>query len=78
MTDLWAENIATYRANQGANQARARTTLESHGVKFADLSPEQATEIRDQMLKEQDAVAKELKISAEVVKLMTADLASAA
>lgn len=74
MTDLWAENIPAYRTNQSANQERARTTLESHGVKFTDLSAAQATEIRNQMLKEQDDVAKDLKVSPEVVKLMTADL----
>ena len=73
-TDLWAQNIPTYRANQSATQDRARTTLESHGVKFTDLSPEQATEIRARMLKEQDEVAKDLKVSPEIVKLMTQDI----
>jgi TRAP-type C4-dicarboxylate transport system substrate-binding protein len=77
MTSLWAENIATYRANMAAAQEKARGTLESHGVKFTDLTPAQATEIRKDMLKEQDQVAKDLKVSAEIVKLMTADVAVA-
>ncbi|HBK09392.1 MAG TPA: TRAP transporter substrate-binding protein DctP [Acetobacteraceae bacterium] len=74
MTELWAENIATYRKNQGANQDRARGTLESHGVRFVDLTPAEATDIRNRMLKEQDDVAKELKVSPEIVKLMNQDL----
>jgi TRAP-type C4-dicarboxylate transport system substrate-binding protein len=75
MTDLWAENIPTYRKNQSANQERAQGTLESHGVRFANLMTEEATSIRNQMLKEQDDVAKELKITPEMVKLMNQDLA---
>ena len=74
MTDIWAENNAAYRTNQAANQQRARATLESHGVKFVDLTPSEASEIRGRMLKEQDAVAKELKINSEAVKLMTQDI----
>jgi TRAP-type transport system periplasmic protein len=74
MTDLWAENNPTYRTNQAGNQDKARGTLEGHGVKFTDLTQGQATEIRNEMLKEQDAVAKELKVSPEIVKLMTQDV----
>jgi len=74
MTNLWADNSQIYRANQSANQARARTTLESHGIKFTDLTPDQATEIRNRMLKEQDEVAKDLKVSPEMVRLMTQDV----
>ncbi|MDR3528956.1 MAG: TRAP transporter substrate-binding protein DctP [Rhodopila sp.] len=74
MTTLWAENIPTYRANLGASQERARGVLESHGVKFADLTPAQATEVRGRMLKEQHDVARELKVSPEIVKLMTQDV----
>lgn len=74
MTDLWADNIPTYRTNQAANQDRARGILESHGVRFVDLTPAEATDIRNRMLKEQDDVAKELKIRPEIVKLMSQDL----
>jgi C4-dicarboxylate-binding protein DctP len=74
MTDLWAENIPTYRINQNASQERARATLESHGVKFGDLTAAEATEIRNRMLPEQDDVAKALNISPKIVKLMTEDV----
>ncbi len=74
MTDLWADNISTYRRNQAANQDRARGILENHGVRFVDLTPAGATDIRNRMLKQQDDVAKELKIRPEIVKLMSQDL----
>ncbi len=78
MTSLWAENIPTYRANMAASQARARGTLESHGMQFADITQEQATEVRNQMLKEQDQLAKDLKIGPDTVAAMQKDIASAA
>jgi TRAP-type C4-dicarboxylate transport system substrate-binding protein len=74
MTDLWAQNIPTYRTNMAAAQERGRATMESHGVKFVEVTPAQATEVRNRMLKEQDAVAKDLRVSAEMVKLMGQDV----
>jgi len=74
MTDLWAQNIPAYRANMAAAQERGRATMESHGVKFAEVTPAQATEVRNRMLKEQDAVAKDLRVSVEMVKLMGQDV----
>ena len=74
MTHLWADNIGTYRANMGAAQARARGTLESHGVTFTDVSPAKAQEIRAAMMKEQDQVARDLKINPDTVALMTRDI----
>lgn len=78
MLDVWAENIPTYRTNMAAAQDRGRTTMESHGVKFTEITPAQATEVRDQMLKEQDAVAKDLRVSPEILKLMAQDLGGTA
>ncbi len=40
MTDIWADNIATYRTNAAASQQNARKTLEANGVKFTDPSPD--------------------------------------
>jgi C4-dicarboxylate-binding protein DctP len=74
MTRLWAENIPTYRTNMAAAQDRARATMESHGVKFTDLTPDQANDVRDRMLKEQDQVAKDLRISPEIQQLMAQDV----
>lgn len=77
MTKLWADNIANYRTNMSAAQEKARGTLESHGVKYTDLTPEQATTIREKMRPEQDQVAKDLKVSPAIVKLMEQDIAVA-
>lgn len=78
MKDVWARNIPAYRTNMVAAQERARAALESHGVKIIDITPDQASEVRDQMLKDQDQVAKDLKVSAEIVKLMAHDIAGGA
>jgi TRAP-type C4-dicarboxylate transport system substrate-binding protein len=78
MTDLWAQNIPTYRANMAAAQTKARTTLEEHGVKFVDPTAEQNAAERKRMMAEQDEVAKEIKISPEMVKLIMADVGASA
>ena len=77
MSDLWAENIATYRANTAASQVRARGILQSHGIKIVDPGEAQIAADRTRMMPEQDQVAKQLKISPELVKLIDAALASA-
>jgi TRAP-type C4-dicarboxylate transport system substrate-binding protein len=75
-TDLWAENIPAYRANMAAAQAKARTTLEEHGVKFSDPTPEQTAEARKLMLVEQDQLAKDIKVAPEMVRLIMAEVGS--
>lgn len=77
MTDLWAQNIPTYRTNMAAAQTKARMTLESHKIKFADLTPQQTVSARQNMMKEQDKLLKELKISPEMAQLVTAALGAA-
>jgi TRAP-type C4-dicarboxylate transport system substrate-binding protein len=72
MSDLWAANIGTYRANMAGAQSRARGTLESHGIRFADPSPEQIAADRKRMMPEQAQLAQDLKISPEMVKLVNA------
>src|ERR1700733_9907621 len=54
MTDVWAQNIPAYRSNMAGAQAKARTTLEEHGVKFTDPTAEQTAAARKQMMTEQD------------------------
>ena len=71
MVDLWAENIPTYRKNMADAQARARGELIEHGIKFTVPAPEQIAAIRKTMLAGQDEVAKELKLSPELVKAAT-------
>jgi TRAP-type C4-dicarboxylate transport system substrate-binding protein len=76
MTDIWAQNIPTYRANMAAAQTKARTTLEEHGVKIADPTDAQTAAARKQMLAEQDQLAKDIKVSPEMVKLIMAEVGS--
>jgi C4-dicarboxylate-binding protein DctP len=76
MTDIWAQNIPTYRSNMAAAQTKARATLEEHGVKIADPTPEQTAAARKQMLGEQDQLAKEIKVSPDLVKLIMAEVGS--
>ncbi len=71
MVDLWAERIPTYRKNMGDAQAKARDELIAHGIKFTVPTPQQITATRKQMLAGQDEVAKELKITPELVKAAT-------
>jgi C4-dicarboxylate-binding protein DctP len=76
-TDIWAQNIPAYRAHMAELQNNARQTLEAHGVKFVDPTPEQIAEERQKMMPEQDQVAKESKISPEMVKLVMDEISSA-
>ena len=77
MTDTWAQNVAAYRDNMAGAQIRARKTLEEHGIKFADPTAEQIAAERKRMMAEQDQVAKEIKISPEMVQALMATVGSA-
>jgi TRAP-type C4-dicarboxylate transport system substrate-binding protein len=78
MTKVWADNIGAYREAMGAAQDKARGTLESHGIKFTEVTPEQATSIRNKMLSEQDQLVKEMKITPEIMKLLASDISGSA
>jgi len=76
MTELWAQNIPTYRINMAAAQTKARATLEERGIKFSDPTAEQSAEERKKMVAEQDQVAKDIKVSPEMVRLIMAEAGS--
>jgi C4-dicarboxylate-binding protein DctP len=78
MKDIWAQNISGYRANMAAAQTRARTTMEAHGIKVVDPTPEQTAAERKKMLPQTDTLAKEVKLSPAMVKLVMADVGPAA
>ena len=59
----------------GDAQAKARGTLESHGIKLTGLTAAPSSAGRNEIQKEQDQVAKELKVSVHIVKLMTQEIA---
>jgi TRAP-type C4-dicarboxylate transport system substrate-binding protein len=76
MTELWTQNVPIYRTNMVGAQTRARATLEAHGVKFADPTAEESAAERKKMMAEQDQVAKDIKVSPEMVKLIMAEAGS--
>ena len=70
VTGIWADNIVAYRAAMAEAQTNARTTLEAHQVKFTDSTPEQTLKARASMMPDQEGLAKELKLSPELVKIV--------
>jgi C4-dicarboxylate-binding protein DctP len=69
MIDLWAANIGTYRANAADSQARARKTMEANGVTFVDPSKEILGSARKAMQADVATLAKDAKLSPDVVRL---------
>ena len=66
-TDLWAANVGTYRTNLAAAQDRAEKELKARGVKLVFVSAEDIAEQRKLMMTEQEKVAREMKISPEIL-----------
>ena len=66
-TDLWAANIGAYRTNLAAAQEKAEKDLKANGVKLAYVPPEELAEQRKSMVSEQDKIAREMKISPEIL-----------
>jgi len=77
LTDLWKENVAAYRADMAAAQARAREKVQAHGIKIVVPSAEELAATRRDMTANQEQVAKLSKISPEMVSAVSADLAAA-
>jgi TRAP-type C4-dicarboxylate transport system substrate-binding protein len=74
-TDLWRENIATYRANMAAAQSRARELLQAHGISIVVPSAAEVAAIRLEMTAKQEQVAKLSKISPEMLSAVSAGIA---
>ena len=77
LTDLWKENVAAYRADMAAAQARAREKVQAHGIKIVVPSAEELAATRREMMASQEQVARLSKISSEMVASVSADLAAA-
>ena len=67
VTDLWAANIGTYRTNMAAAQDKAEKELKVRGVKIVVVPPEELAEQRKRMLDGQEHVAREMKISPDIL-----------
>lgn len=75
-TEVWKENIAAYRTNMAAAQARARDLMLSHGVKIVVPSAEEIAAKRREMLAHQDDLATLSRISPEMVAALATDLSA--
>jgi TRAP-type transport system periplasmic protein len=78
VVDLWKENIAAYRKQMEDAQLEARRTLEKNGMKFFSPPESKLVEIRQKMAQNQDAIAKELRISPAMQDLVKAEFKSEA
>ncbi len=67
VTDLWAANIGIYRTNLADAQERAEKELKTKGVRLATVPPDQRETERKLMMADQDNVAREMKISPEIL-----------
>jgi len=75
-TEVWRENIQTYRANMSAAQLRARELVQSHGVRIAVPTAQELAAKREEMRPHQQHVATLSKISAETTAAVSAELAA--
>jgi TRAP-type C4-dicarboxylate transport system substrate-binding protein len=76
VTDLWAANIGIYRANLAASQDNAEKELRFRGVKLTVIPAEDLAEQRRLMMADQDRVAREMRISLNVVDRITEAVAA--
>src|SRR5215471_13277152 len=75
LTELWRENIAAYRANMANAQTRAREVMQSHGIAINVPADEDVEATRRRMMADQEQVAKQSKISGEMIAAVSAELA---
>ena len=75
LTELWRENISAYRANMADAQARAREVMQSHGIAINVPADADVEATRRRMLADQEQVAKQSKISGEMIAAVSAELA---
>jgi len=78
MIDLWAQNIATYRANMLAAQERALQELKSHGLETVFPEEAELAALRKRMVAGQDQLVKDLNMTPELTRLLTEDIGSLA
>lgn len=71
MRDLWAANIARYRAMSAKSQADARKTMQSNGVTFVDPAADRLEADRKRMVAAQADLIRDTKLSTDIVKLVS-------
>ena len=76
ITDLWAANISVYRANLSAAQDRAEKELKLQGVKLVVVPQDELMAQRKLMLADQDKVAREMRMSPDILARITEAIAA--
>ncbi|MBI3517534.1 MAG: TRAP transporter substrate-binding protein DctP [Proteobacteria bacterium] len=71
MVDVWAQNLPQYRQRMASAQDEAHIILAEHGVTFVTPTPQQLASMRAHMMAQQDQIARELKLTPDLVKLAT-------
>jgi TRAP-type C4-dicarboxylate transport system substrate-binding protein len=74
LVDTWAANIGQYRINMGNAQEHALGELKSHNVAVTVASADEIAAIRKKMVADQPKLVKELKMTADLPKVMAADI----
>jgi C4-dicarboxylate-binding protein DctP len=74
LTDLWRQNIATYRANMADAQARARELVREHGVTVVVPTAGDLYLMRREMLTAQDEMSRLSKISPDMLAAVSAEI----
>ena len=67
ITDLWAANIGIYRTNLAADQETAEKTLQTKNVKLSFVPPAELETARKRMMADQEKVAREMRISPDIL-----------
>jgi TRAP-type C4-dicarboxylate transport system substrate-binding protein len=75
LTDIWENNIATYRANMAAAQIKARDKLVQHGVVFTTPDTAETDAVRNRMLAVQEGLVKQWRMTPEIAAQALADVA---
>ena len=74
LVDTWTANIATYRDNMGKAQEHALSELKSHNVVVKMAPDSEIAAIRKKMLDGQAKLVTELKMTADLPKVMASDM----
>lgn len=76
VADLWAANIGIYRTNLIAAQDRAEKELKARGIKLAYVDAADLAEARKLMLTDQETVARDMRISTDMLTRITEAIAA--
>ncbi|MBN8890610.1 MAG: hypothetical protein BGP12_07895 [Rhodospirillales bacterium 70-18] len=74
LTETWAANIGQYRDNMGKAQEHALGELKTHNVAVTMAAADEIATLRKKMIADQPKLVKDLKMTAELPKVMAGDI----